>query len=199
MVRYVIGIDEAGRGPLAGPVAVGAVVVPEDFDFGIVKGVRDSKKLTPQGREEWYQKLRILRREGHLDFTVSYSSAEVIDRRGIAPAIRSALARCLTKLDAMPERSMIFLDGSLYAPAEFTMQKTIIGGDDTRPLIAMAAIVAKVRRDRLMKRAAKHYPMYDFDIHKGYGTSAHVRTIRNVGLCEFHRASFCTRLRIGPK
>jgi ribonuclease HII len=199
MVRYVIGIDEAGRGPLAGPVAVGAVVVPEDFDFSVVKGVRDSKKLTPRAREQWYRKLRGLRRDGSLDFAVSFSSAEIIDRRGVTPAIQSALARCLKKLNAAPRHSMVLLDGSLYAPEEFTMQKTIIGGDDTKPLIAMAAIVAKVRRDRLMKRAAKRYPMYDFEVHKGYGTSAHLKAIRKIGFCELHRTTFCTRLRIGPK
>src|SRR5665213_1061641 len=101
-MRYLIGIDEAGRGPLAGPVAVGAVAVPINFNFSLVAGAKDSKQMSPAEREEMYARLVELRRRGRLDFAVSFSSASVIDRRGIVPAIRSALARCLTKLEAKP-------------------------------------------------------------------------------------------------
>ena len=104
-MRYLIGIDEAGRGPLAGPVAVGVVVVPKRFDWKLAAGVRDSKKLTPRGREEWYRKLSEMRRTGLLDFAVSFTAAAIIDRRGIVAAIRDAVSPRLKKLRASPHRS----------------------------------------------------------------------------------------------
>ena len=195
-MRYLIGIDEAGRGPLAGPVAVGAVIVTRDFDLSIIEGVRDSKQLTPVAREEWYGRLRAMKREGALDFAVSFSSAAVIDRRGIVFAIRSALARCLMRLAARPEECEILLDGSLRAPDIFTHQKTIIRGDESEPLISLASVAAKVRRDALMRQLARTYPAYHFDVHKGYGTLAHRRAISREGLSALHRATFCKRLRL---
>ncbi|MDO8514722.1 MAG: ribonuclease HII [bacterium] len=191
-MRYLIGIDEAGRGPLAGPVAVGAVMVPHDFDWKILKGVRDSKQLTPFAREEWYRKLRAMRQAGMLDFSVSFSAAGTIDRRGIVFAIHSALTRCLIKLDATPEQCEIRLDGSLRAPEIFTVQKTIIRGDESEPVISLASIAAKVTRDRLMQRLAEKYPAYDFRAHKGYGTPRHQKMIHKHGLCPLHRTSFCS-------
>lgn len=200
-VRYLIGIDEAGRGPLAGPVAVGAVIVPRNFNWAIVKGVRDSKQLTPHVREEWYERLRALRREAALNFAVSFSSAATIDRRGIVPAIQSALNRSLYKLTEnrplyteVGSLYQILLDGGLRAPEEFTFQKTIIRGDESEPLIALASIMAKVTRDRLMRRLASKYPVYDFHVHKGYGTPAHRRSIVENGRCKLHRSTFCTKL-----
>ncbi len=194
MAKFLIGIDEAGRGPLAGPVSVGAVIVPHDFDWRIVDDVRDSKQLTPRVREEWYQKLRMLKNSGSLDFAVSFSSAALIDRRGIVFAVHSALMRCLVKLDATPKECEILLDGSLHAPAHFTTQRTIIRGDESEPIISLASIAAKVMRDRLMKRLAPKYPAYDFHVHKGYGTPSHWQKIRTAGLCELHRTTFCSRL-----
>ena len=105
LMRYLIGIDEAGRGPLAGPVSVGAMMVPGGFDFSIVAGVRDSKKLSPKAREEHYKKIFELKEAGSLDFAVEFSSPQYIDTQGIVPAINSALARCLEKLTEV---------GSLY-------------------------------------------------------------------------------------
>lgn len=194
MSRHVIGIDEAGRGPLAGPVAVGAVMASEDFDYELIKGVRDSKKLTAPAREKWYLKLRLLRRKGILDFAVSFSSAGFIDKHGIVPAIRSAVGRSLDSLGASAGHCRILLDGSLRAPEKFRDQKTIIRGDETEPLISLASIAAKVTRDRLMVRLAKRYPVYGFEVHKGYGTLAHRRFISRKGLCKIHRRSFCTGL-----
>lgn len=192
--KYVIGIDEVGRGPLAGPVFVGAVMVPYDFDWTLVQGVRDSKKLSPKAREEWYEKLDGLRKTENLDFATASSSPEMVDQRGIVPSISRALEECLNNIAANPATCEIRLDGSLYAPEHFLNQKTIIHGDDLEPIISMASIVAKVRRDNLMKELAVQFPGYGFEVHKGYGTAAHCSSIRKHGLCTLHRKSFCTRL-----
>lgn len=190
--KYVIGIDEVGRGPLAGPVFVGAVIVPFNFDWKSVEGVRDSKKLTPRKREEWYEKLDGMRQRGQLNFATESSSAEMIDTRGIVPSIQSALDTCLAALGAHPEVCEVRLDGGLHAPATFGAQQTIIHGDDIEPIISMASIIAKVRRDALMRELAVQYPAYGFETHKGYGTSAHQASIREHGLCALHRKTFCT-------
>jgi ribonuclease HII len=194
MARWIIGIDEAGRGPLAGPVAVGAVVVPKKFDFGYLDGIRDSKQLTPAAREAWYRRLRALKRAGALDFAVSFSSETIIDSRGIVPAISSALSRALARLHVAPHACEVLLDGNLRAPSEYQMQKTIIHGDESEPLIALASIAAKVERDRRMVRLAREYPLYDFEVHKGYGTVSHRQKIEAHGFCELHRVTFCRRL-----
>ena len=188
--RFLIGIDEVGRGPLAGPVAVGAVAVPYDFDWTAVLGVRDSKKLSPRSREAWNRKIQTLRLEKKLNFSVSFSSAQMIDRRGIVFAIRSALVKCLKQLGATPRNCEILLDGSLYAPKNFHAQKTIIGGDDLEPVISMASIVAKVRRDKLMRNLAIRYPKYGLEFHKGYGTRRHYEALQKFGLCKIHRSTF---------
>ena len=191
MAKFIIGIDEVGRGPLAGPVFVGAVIVPHDFDWQSVEGVRDSKKLTPRKRDEWYEKLNDMREAGKLNFATASSPSEMIDERGIVPAISSALAQCLKDLSANPETCEILLDGSLHAPKNFTAQKTIIHGDDIEPIISMASIVAKVERDSLMTNLALQFPEYGFEKHKGYGTTFHIQAIRDFGMCELHRESFC--------
>ena len=197
MSRFIIGIDEAGRGPLAGPVAVGAVKVPSDFDWSSVEGAKDSKKMTEKGREKIYETMSVLRAEGKLDFDVAFSSSYMIDTHGIVPAIRSALDRAITKItqDGPPEELVqVLLDGSLRAPERFVNQKTIIRGDSSEVVISLASIVAKVLRDRLMVRLASDYPAYGFEIHKGYGTLAHRQIIKKEGLSKLHRASFCTNI-----
>ncbi len=194
--RYLIGIDEAGRGPLAGPVSVGAVIVPHDFDWSSVAGAKDSKQMTPKSREEIYKNLFALRKAGKLDFAVAFSSATAIDTRGIVLAVQSALDRALAKVVEVGalQDAEVLLDGSLHAPEHFSSQKTIIRGDQSEPVISLASIVAKVTRDRLMVRMAKDYPAYGFEIHKGYGTLAHRKAIKESGLCGLHRATFCARL-----
>ena len=189
-LKYVIGIDEAGRGPLAGPVSVGAVLLPFRFNKRAFKGIKDSKQLTLDQREKWYTFLQKEEQKGSLKYAVSFSDASVIDRRGIVPAIRQALARCLHKLNADPSECLILLDGSLKAPPEFTFQKTIIRGDETEVPISLASVAAKVERDRRMVRLAKRYPAYKFDLHKGYGTLTHRTLIRKLGLCDLHRRTF---------
>ena len=198
-MKYLIGIDEAGRGPLAGPVAVGAVMVPADFDWGVLQGVRDSKKLSEKKREEFYTRAKELEQTRVLRFTVSTSSSAYIDTYGIVPAIKRALAEALSRFDIEPHDCRVLLDGSLRAPAEYINQETIIRGDDTEPVISLASIMAKVTRDRLMKRLSPKYPAYAFHLHKGYGTASHLSAIAQWGLSDIHRASFCTRLPIGSK
>lgn len=198
--RYLIGIDEVGRGPLAGPVYVGAVMVPHDFDWKSAEGVRDSKKLTPRKREEWYANIAGMRTAGQLNFATASSSAEMIDGEGVVASISAALAKCLNLLEAHPATCEILLDGSLHAPENFTMQKTIIGGDDIEPVISMASIIAKVERDNLMTSLAVQFPEYGFETHKGYGTAVHCSAIRKYGLCTLHRKSFCAGILAGsPK
>ena len=191
---YLIGIDEAGRGPLAGPVAVGAVMLPLDFDWGLIEGVRDSKKLSEKKREELFERTRELERSSLLHVAVSTSSALYIDTYGIVPAIKRALKEALSRFEVEPSDCRVLLDGSLAAPGEFIHQETIVGGDDTEPVISLASIMAKVTRDRLMRRLAAKYPAYDFDVHKGYGTLKHRETILKRGLCNIHRQSFCRKL-----
>lgn len=193
-MHYLIGIDEVGRGPLAGPVAVGAVMVPADFDWSVLEGVRDSKKLSEKKREEFFARAVELQESQTLRFAVSTSSAAYIDRYGIVPAIKRALAEALQSLtndEVKPHRCTVLLDGSLRAPEEFVHQETIIGGDDIEPVIALASVMAKVSRDSIMRRLAPRYPQYGFEEHKGYGTAAHRDIIGKVGLCKVHRATFC--------
>lgn len=196
-MQYTIGIDEAGRGPLAGPVAVGAVIVKKNFDTKLLTRMRDSKQVSERVREELFAELLRLKKVGVLDFAFSFSSATRIDTRGIVPAIRDALTRTLEKLNADPQKCQVLLDGSLYAPSSFLHQETIIRGDATEPLISAASIVAKVMRDRYMVRLSKSFPEYDFDVHKGYGTLRHRTAIRTHGLSRLHRATFCKSLHVG--
>ena len=192
MEQFLIGIDEAGRGPLAGPVAVGLVLVQKGFNIRrAFPGVADSKKLSPQRREEIYARLVCAKKKGLVFFTVQFSSAATIDRIGISKAIARALNRGISAIiqDRPPYLCNILLDGSLLAPTTFR-QKTIIRGDATEPIISLASIVAKVERDRLMQKLAKRYPGYGLDVHKGYGTKLHYKKLQQHGLSEIHRKSF---------
>lgn len=193
-MKYIIGVDEAGRGPLAGPVSVGAVRLPVDFDETLVIGAKDSKKMTPLARERLYRCMHELRAAGALDFAVGFSDAAMIDREGIVPAITSALARALESLQLDPAICDVRLDGGLKAPEHFKNQTTIIRGDQTELAVSLASIAAKVERDALMCEIASQYPGYSLEVHKGYGTAAHLSAIRERGLSPIHRATFCTRV-----
>jgi len=196
-MQYLIGIDEAGRGPLAGPVSVGAVLVAKDFDWSLIEGVRDSKKLSEKVRERIFEKANELQESSLLRYAVATSSATYIDTYGIVPAIKRAVAEALAKLQSDPATTRVLLDGSLKAPEEYIHQETIVRGDDSEPVISLASIMAKVTRDRIMKKLAPKYPSYGFEVHKGYGTAAHLKLIKEIGFCDLHRRSFCTRLPIG--
>lgn len=195
-MKYLIGIDEAGRGPLAGPVAVGAVSLRPDFDAEQVRGAKDSKMMTPRTREKLYEQMCVLRAAGKLEFAVAFSDAAMIDQEGIVPAIRSALARALGGAmgTIAPDECEVRLDGGLRAPGHFKNQITIIRGDQTELAISLASIAAKVERDAIMREIAQQFPAYGFDVHKGYGTAMHRRMIKEVGLSPIHRATFCTRI-----
>lgn len=188
--NMIIGIDEAGRGPLAGPVFVGVVKISQN-KLSILDGIRDSKALSPEKREAWL-KTFMRQSDDTLSFSYAYTTPKHIDTVGIVPAVDKALSRALTRIAPELDDS-ILLDGGLSAPTRFTRQKTIIRGDQTEPAIAAASIVAKVMRDRMMVRYAQRFPYYGFDQHKGYGTKAHKIAIRKYGLSPIHRMTFVTR------
>lgn len=202
MKKWLIGVDEAGRGPLAGPVAVGIAMVPIDFDWSLLPGVTDSKKLSEKKREEIFNAAKKLMRTQDIFVSVGQRSAQIIDTRGIAPAIREAMAQglqsCLTRADVTPEAVRVLLDGSLYAPEQFVRQETIIKGDAKEPIIGLASIMAKVTRDRYMYRCAQKevYTPYDFATHKGYGTQKHRAAIAQYGFSPEHRQSYCKNIKV---
>jgi ribonuclease HII len=169
-------------------------MVPEGFDVAKeFPGVADSKKLTEKKREAIFKMLEARVAQGDLQYCVEFESAEVIDKEGIVPAIRKALARGLSNLAPKPEDVFIQLDGALRAPDMYA-QETIVGGDASVPLISLASIVAKVLRDRLMTQLAAEYPQYAFDKHKGYGTALHYERIKTHGSSPLHRRSFLKNL-----
>ena len=190
----VVGIDEVGRGPVAGPVAVGVMVIPNSFDIDEYEDVRDSKKHTEKQREKIYEYLKEKRDNKELDFIVEMVEPERIDSEGIVTAIQAALCRGLKDLNVSTTDAKLLLDGGLKAPPEFLHQETIIKGDSKERAISFAAIVAKVERDALMKKLGEKHPEYGFEKHKGYGTKAHFEAIRKHGMLPFHRRSFLRSL-----
>jgi len=190
VMQYRIGIDEVGRGPLAGPVAVCAFAIPQKNE-ALLAGIRDSKKMTAKEREEWVSALALLKERGEATWHVSFVGPQQIDKNGIVPSIRLALGRSLKKINCNPKECAVYLDGGLYAPVQYKNQETIIRGEDREVVIASASVIAKVARDRKMVRLAKQYPEYGFERHKGYGTKAHREAIEQYGLCAMHRKSFC--------
>lgn len=196
--KYLVGVDEVGRGPLAGPVCIGICIFPRDRKHKVWKdfqGVKDSKQLSEKQRKDWLLKLKEKKEAGIISFYTSFASHIVIDRSGISQAVRMAIKRAFKKSNILPRECEILLDGSLRAPPEFFRQKTIIKGDMKEPIIAMASIVAKVKRDAKMVRMAKKFPEYGFHIHKGYGTRKHIEILKKNGPCGIHRKSFLNFLK----
>lgn len=194
-MKWVVGIDEAGRGPLAGPVSVGLIKVPVDFDWTLVPGVGDSKKISEKKREIIFETAKELSKQGLIEYSVKSVSAKSIDAKGISAAIVRAIASGIEELTLNPEDTIIKLDGSLKAPKEFT-QETIIGGDGKELVIGLASIMAKVTRDRYMLKLAAEFPEYHFAQHKGYGTKAHREAIAALGFSSQHRQSFCKNIKL---
>lgn len=197
MHRWIVGIDEAGRGPLAGPVAVGVVKVPHDFDWSLILGVGDSKKISHKNREAIFMRAKALQKEGLLVFHVSLVAATFIDRHGITKAVGHGIFQSIQKVAADPQETFVKLDGLLKAPPEYVFQETIIKGDAKEKVIGLASIMAKVTRDRYMEKLGKkpEVAVYDFAVHKGYGTKAHREAILKHGiLTGTHRKSFCKNL-----
>lgn len=197
-MNFIIGIDEVGRGPLAGPVSVGVFMAPKNLNKKLIKilggKIKDSKKLSPSERYTIYRTLLELKKNKIVNFFVSHISNKIIDKIGISKAIQRGIDKGLEKLEIKNYKLKIVLDGLLKAPQEFKNQKTIIKGDEKNIFIACASIVAKVERDALMTKLAKKYPNYGFEIHKGYGTAKHTTLIKKLGLSILHRATFCKNL-----
>ena len=195
-MNYFIGIDEAGRGALAGPVSVGAVLYPEDFDwreaFRLItkRGepkLRDSKKLSAQSRDILYEYITA---HGRLKHAAALVSADIIDTIGIVNACHEAAARAVSELGIQSSRVKVLLDAGLKVPEKWE-QESYVRGDENIPAIAFASIIAKVTRDRHMEEIAPQYSAYGFDQHKGYGTLIHRQILRRVGLSGVHRKTFC--------
>lgn len=194
-----VGIDEVGRGSLAGAVYACAFSCKEAdkalllLAFGKA-GLRDSKQLTRKARESVYRNLLRAKKEGRVSWSLGKRSAKHIDKNGINGAIRASIDSALRKLEASCEVSFsdapILLDGGLATHLRYRKQKTIIRGDETVPVIACASIIAKVARDRYMERLDKKYPGYGFGIHAGYGTKKHAEAIKKLGKTDEHRALF---------
>ncbi|MCM1267501.1 MAG: ribonuclease HII [Bacteroidales bacterium] len=179
---YICGIDEVGRGPLAGPVVAGAVILPKDCD---ILYINDSKKLSEKKREELYDVIM----EKAVAVGLGYSSPERIDEINILQATYEAMREAIGKLEITPD---ILLNDAVTIPGVDIRQVPIIKGDAKSISIGAASIVAKVTRDRLMVQYDEVYPMYGFASNKGYGAQAHIEALRQYGPCPIHRRSFIT-------
>lgn len=191
----MVGIDEAGRGPLAGPLSVGvAVLFVPSRELPFWHRVKDSKKLSKKSREEIFLEIKKAKKDGKLSYACVMIGPKTIDRVGLTKAARLGVARALASLSLPKKRTEVLLDGSLFAPRGYK-QRTIIRGDDKYKIIGMASIVAKVTRDKKMKKLAEKYPDYGFEVHSGYGTKAHYQAIRKIGLSPIHRRLFLRSLK----
>ena len=179
-IRVICGVDEAGRGPLAGPVCAAAVILPANLE---IPGLTDSKKLTDKKRRELYPVIK----EQAIAFGIGFATEQEIDEINILQATFLAMQRAIDQLAVKPDLALI--DGNRQkdfgVPA-----KTVVKGDSLSASIAAASILAKVTRDDLMLKQAEIYPQYKFDIHKGYGTKAHYEALREFGPSPIHRMTF---------
>ncbi len=186
--KYIAGVDEAGRGPLAGPVYAAAVILPEGT---FIEGINDSKKLSEKKREELFDVI--------CEKASAYCIAEVshtrIDEINILNATFEAMNKAVNGLNIRPD--YVLIDGNRIKGMEIP-HETVVKGDAKSISIAAASILAKVSRDRVMYEMAKQYPLYGFDKHKGYGTKAHCDAILKYGACEIHRKSFLKKI-LGEK
>ena len=179
--NFVAGIDEAGRGPLAGPVVAGAVLI-NNKNFRIIKKITDSKKLSEKQREELYE---ILTNHKDIKWGVGIVSEKVIDKINILQATKLAMSKAIENLGA----DFLLLDGNFKINSNIK-QTSIIKGDLKVFSISAASIIAKVTRDRLMQKYHKKYPDYGFAKHKGYGTALHIANLAKFGACKIHRKTF---------
>lgn len=179
-IGVICGVDEAGRGPLAGPVYAAAVILPRDLE---ILGLTDSKKLSDKKRRELFPIIQ----EQAVAFGIGVASEKEIDEINILQATFLAMKRALEKLSVRPDLALI--DGN--RETDFGVPaKTVVKGDSLSASIAAASILAKVSRDNYMMELAQKYPQYGFDIHKGYGTKAHYQALREFGPSEVHRMTF---------
>lgn len=180
-LKYICGIDEAGRGPLAGPVVVAAVIMPQD---SMIEGVNDSKKVSEKKREMLYD---LITNEA-IAYSVGIIDQNEIDEINILNATKKGLTQCITNLSVKPER--IIVDALNKIDTCGIPYTSIIKGDAKCYSIAAASIIAKVTRDRIMRTWDEIYPEYGFEKHKGYGTAAHIKAIKEFGPTPIHRKSF---------
>ena len=178
----IAGVDEVGRGPLAGPVVCAAVIMPLD-DASIIEGVDDSKKLSEKKREMLAEEIK----KRALAYTIVEIDEKIIDEINILEATRLGMKRALETLSIAPEFTLT--DGNMTLDISFP-QQSVIGGDARSYSIGAASIIAKVHRDALMDEYAKTYPHYAFEKNKGYGTAQHIQGIKEHGLCPIHRKTF---------
>ena len=183
-VSPLCGVDEAGRGPLAGPVCAAAVILPAGLE---IAGLNDSKKLSEAKREALYGEIT----DKALSYGIAFASVEEIEERNILGATFLAMNRAIAQLDPAPALALI--DGNRNTGIE-TASRCIVDGDAKCASIAAASILAKVTRDRYMLEMAQRYPQYGFEKHKGYGTKAHYAAIREFGPCAIHRPSFLKKM-----
>jgi ribonuclease HII len=181
-VKWIAGVDEVGRGPLAGPVVCAAVIMPLD-ESDLIVGVDDSKKLSEKKREELAEKIK----QKALCYTIIEIDEKTIDEINILEATKLGMKRAIESLEISPE--IVLTDGNMTIDIT-TPQKSVIHGDSLSYSIGAASIVAKVYRDKLMDEYAKSYPAYAFDKNKGYGTAIHIQAIKEQGLCPIHRRTF---------
>lgn len=179
-ITMICGVDEAGRGPLAGPVCAAAVILPRNLE---IPGLTDSKKLSDKRRRELFPIIK----EQAIAYGIGFASHEEIDEINILQATFLAMERAMTQLQVKPELALI--DGNREKDFGLPV-KTIVKGDALSASIAAASVLAKVSRDDVMLEMAQQYPGYGFEIHKGYGTKAHYEALRNLGACPIHRMSF---------
>ena len=183
-LNYVAGIDEAGRGALAGPVAAGAVIFPSKEDLSErLEGLRDSKQLSPALRYEWH----FIIQNTALDWSVGFASDQEIDQIGILPATQLAMQRAVAGLRIIPNHLLVDF---LFLPQIVLPQTALVKGDCRSLSIAAASVMAKYLRDTLMQQYDRQYRGYGFANHKGYGTAAHLKRIEQLGPCPIHRRSF---------
>ena len=176
----VCGVDEAGRGPLAGPVCAAAVILPPDIQ---IEGLNDSKKLTDKKRRALYDVIT----EQAVSYGIAFADEQEIDEINILQATFLAMRRAFEKLTVTPDIALI--DGN-RAPGLSCRERTVVHGDALSASIAAASILAKVTRDRLMEEYDAQYPQYGFAVHKGYGTQRHYAALREFGACPIHRQTF---------
>ena len=200
--QYIIGVDEAGRGPLAGPVmaAAVAIMINDKCEELLNLGVNDSKKLSPKKREEIFE---ILTSHPLVLWSVGEASEKEIDEINILQAslltMRRAVEKLMDKNDRLErENFFVYIDGREVIPNLTANQKSIINGDAKVFSIAAASIIAKVTRDRLMLKYAEKYPQYGFEKHKGYGTKQHYEMIEKHGICRIHRKTFLKKIYGSP-
>lgn len=182
--KYVCGVDEAGRGPLAGPVFAAAVILPRNC---VIDGVNDSKKLTEKKREQLYSKIK----EQSLAYCVASASVDEIDEINILNATFLAMTRAVSGLQVKADFALV--DGNRLPSLEID-SKAVVKGDALSESIAAASILAKVERDHFMLNLANEYPNYAFEKHKGYGTKLHIEMIKKYGASNVHRKTFLKKI-----